>query len=124
MGLADATRLLEHYSNSSETTIFLSTGDLRQGPAEIAAEYNAAFREVRFERVELEDLHVQEGRDLAWARCRFKAYTVRLIDQSRWLIDVRTSFVLARTDDSWQIVFEHSSPIAGVERVRRRNADY
>ena len=72
-----------------------------------------------FDKVVLEDLVVRQQGQVAWAICRFKADTTRRSDQSRWRLEIRTSFVLKQSDHGWKIVLEHSSPIAGVERATR-----
>lgn len=55
---------------------------------------------------------------------RFKADTLRHRDNSPWLLEVRTSFVLKRLGDSWKITLEHSSRIAPLPCLRTANAHY
>lgn len=109
------------YEDSEVVVAIQSTGDVRTGRAEIRREYDSAFREVIFEDVRLEKLQVREGSDVAWATGRFKALTRRKSDSTKWKIDIYTSFVLKRADETWWIVLEQSTPIVGVPRVQRRN---
>ncbi|MHC4560894.1 MAG: YybH family protein [Planctomycetota bacterium] len=108
------------YEDSKETLAIQSTGRIRKGTAEIRKEYQSAFEEVVFERVTLGDLTVRQNRDIAWATCRFKALTSHKVKNTKWTLEVYTSFVLRRSSKTWKIVLEQSTPIAGVPRVSPR----
>ena len=108
------------YEDSKEVVAIQSTGKVRKGTAQIRKEYQAAFGEVVFEKVSLESLSVRQNGDVAWATCEFKADTRVKADQRAWLLHVRSSFVLERSAESWKIVLEHFSPIAGIPRVQRK----
>ena len=108
------------YEDSKNTLAIQSTGHMRKGTAEIRKEYQSAFKEVDFERVTLKDLTVRQNRDVAWATCRFKAQTLHKLKNTKWTLEVYTSFVLKRSGKTWKIVLEQSTPIAGVPRVSPR----
>ncbi|MHC4166305.1 MAG: YybH family protein [Planctomycetota bacterium] len=108
------------YEDSKDTLAIQSTGHMRKGIAEIRKEYESAFGEVIFERVTLENLKVGQDRDVAWATCRFKALTLHKVKNTKWTLEVYTSFVLKRSGKTWKIVLEQSTPIAGVPRVSPR----
>ncbi|NQV36272.1 MAG: TIM barrel protein [Phycisphaeraceae bacterium] len=105
------------YEDSKDTFVIQSTGRARKGTADIRKEYQSAFEEVVFERVTLGDLTVRQQGDMAWATCRFKALTSHRVTHTKWTLEVYTSFVLKRFDNTWKIVLEQSTPIAGVPRV-------
>ena len=108
------------YKDSKDTLAIQSTGRVREGTAEIRKEYESAFGEVVFERITLGDLTVRQSRDVAWATCRFKALTLHKVENTKWTLEVYTSFVLKRSGKTWTIVLEQSTPIAGVPRVSPR----
>ncbi len=108
------------YEDSKDTLAIQSSGHMRKGTAEIRKEYQSAFEEVVFERVTLGDLTVRQNRDVAWATCRFKALTLHKVKNTKWTLEVYTSFVLKRSGKTWKIVLEQSTPIAGVPRVSPR----
>ncbi|UCF13900.1 MAG: nuclear transport factor 2 family protein [Phycisphaerales bacterium] len=105
------------YEDSKDTLAIQSTGRMRKGTAEIRKEYESAFEEVVFERATLGDLTVRQNGDVAWATCRFKALTLHKVQNTKWTLEVYTSFVLKRSGKTWKIVLEQSTPIAGVPRV-------
>jgi len=117
-GSADDT--IAFYEDSKDTLAIQSTGRMRKGTAEIRKEYQSAFAEVVSERVTLGDLRVRQNRDVAWATCRFKALTLLKANDTKWSLEVYTSFVLKRSGKTWKIVLEQSTPIAGVPRVSPR----
>ena len=108
------------YKDSKDTLAIQLTGRMRKGTAEIRKEYQAAFKEVIFERVTLGDLTVRQIGDVAWTTCRFKALTLHKVQNTKWTLQVYTSFVLKRSGKTWKIVLEQSTPIAGVSRVMPR----
>ena len=105
------------YEDSRDTLAIQSTGRMRKGTAEIRKEYQSAFKEVVFEHVTVGDLTVRQNSDVAWATCRFKALTLHKVQNTKWKLEVYTSFVLKRSGKTWKIVLEQSTPIAGVPRV-------
>ena len=108
------------YENSDEVVAIQSTGKVRKGIAEIREEYQAAFDEVVFQEVSLGSLSVRQRGDVAWATCELKSDTLLKSDETQWVLHVRSSFVLQRSEDTWKIVLEHFSPIAGIPRVQRK----
>ena len=113
--------MVAFYEDSMEVAAWESTGRTRQGAREIREMYLEAFAEVVFESVKLGSLEVRQSDDIAWAKCRFLAETVRRADNSKWVLEIRSSFVLKREGEMWKIAFEHFSPIAGVPRAKRRS---
>jgi uncharacterized protein (TIGR02246 family) len=113
-------RVLTCYEDSDEVVVILSWGVTRTGTAALRKEYEAAFDEVVFESVQLEDLSVHTEGKFAWAIARVKADTKKRSDGSLWRLEIRTSFVMKQVNRRWLITLEHSSAIAGVDRVRRR----
>jgi ketosteroid isomerase-like protein len=108
------------YEDSKEVVAWESSGKVRAGAAGVRQMYQDAFDEVVFDSAILEDLKVRQDRNIAWAHGRFKADTTVRADKSRWVLHVRSSFVLKRQGDTWKIVFEHFSPLADVPRVQPR----
>jgi ketosteroid isomerase-like protein len=115
-GKVDA--MLKFYESSEELTVVLSTGHQHNGVKAVRQLYQDAFEEVVFDKVALESLQVRQEGNIAWGVCRFKASTTLKPGRRQFQLEVRTSFVLKRIDDAWKIVFEHSSPIADVPRVK------
>jgi len=113
-------RTIAFYEDSRDVVAIQSRGHVRKGLAAIREEYQAAFDEVVFQAVSLEELRVRQNGDVAWATCQFKADTLLKSDKTKWTLHVRASFVLQRSSDAWKITLEHLSPMAGVPRVRRR----
>jgi uncharacterized protein (TIGR02246 family) len=116
----DADKTAAFYEDSDDVVAIQSTGRVCKGMAQVRAEYVAAFEEVVFTSVTLNDLVVRQTGDVAWATCTLKAETVRNADPSKWSLEILTSFVIRRCGDTWKIVLEQSTPKAGVPRVQRR----
>jgi ketosteroid isomerase-like protein len=108
------------YENSKEVVAWESSGKVRQGTTGIRQMYEDAFTEVVFDTAALEELKVRQDGNIAWAHGWFKANTTVRADKSRWVLHVRASFVLKRDGDTWEIVFEHFSPLADIPRVQPR----
>ena len=121
LATSDVSQMVAFYEDGQEVTAWESTGNTRQGTAQIREMYEEAFEEVVFEKVQLGSLEVRQWNDIASAKCRFVAETVRRTDNSKWVLEIRSSFVLKRDGEAWKIAFEHFSPIAGVPRASRRN---
>ena len=117
LGKGSADDMTAFYEDSKDTLAIQSTGRVRKGTVEIRKEYESAFEEVVFERVTLGDLTVRQHGNMAWATCRFKAVTALRVTHTKWTLEVYTSFVLKRVNNTWKIVLEQSTPIAGVPRV-------
>ena len=108
------------YEDSNDVIVIQSTGKIRKGIGEIRKEYESAFHEVVFEKAELENLIIRHDGDLAWAACRFRADTKTKQDNSTWILEIYTSFLLKRTNGKLRIILEQSTPIDGIPRVRPR----
>ena len=117
---ASVEKMVGFYEDSKDVLAIQSTGRVRRGAAEIRKEYEAAFDEVIFDKVTLADLRVRQSGDVAWATCELRANTTRKSDTTGWTLRVYTSFVLKLSGDTWKIVLEQSTPIAGVARVKQR----
>lgn len=113
-------QMVSLYEDSNDVIVIQSTGKIRKGIGEIRKEYESAFHEVVFEKAELENLIIRHDGDLAWAACRFRADTKTKQDNSTWILEIYTSFLLKRTDSKLRIVLEQSTPIDGIPRVRPR----
>ena len=121
---SDLGRIVECYDDSKDAVVFLSWGESRTGRQEIRKEYETAFKNVVFDDVTLDVLKVHRCGQVAWATSVFKADTTRRSDQTQWHLTIRSSFVLRQAGDTWKIVLEHSSPIAGVQRAQRRSSPH
>jgi uncharacterized protein (TIGR02246 family) len=108
------------YDDSEDVTVVLSWGEVRRGRAAIRQEYAAAFREVEFEETAVQLESVRRLDSVACVLVRFRANTKLKSDGTPWKLEIYTSFVLHQAKDSWKIVHEHSSVIAGIPRVQRR----
>ncbi|MCP4451296.1 MAG: TIM barrel protein [Planctomycetes bacterium] len=117
LGKGSADDMTAFYEDSKDTLAIQSTGRVCKGTAEVRKEYESAFAEVIFERVTLGNLTVRQHGDVAWATCRFKALTSHRVTNAKWTLEVYTSFVLKQSGNTWKIVLEQSTPIAGVPRV-------
>ena len=106
------------YQDSADVVMIHSTGETGRGIENVRAEYKTAFAEVVFEKTSLQLSGLWETGDVAWATGRFTATTRRKSDDSRWTLEINTSFVLRASDRSWKIALEQSTPVAGVPRVR------
>ena len=108
------------YEDSNDVVAIQSTGNVRKGIGEIRKEYENAFNEVTFEKVELQNLIIRQQGQIAWASCRLKADTKVRQSNAAWILEIYTSFVLKHSGGQWRIVLEQSTPIAGIPRVRPR----
>ena len=118
-GWSNVDKMLAFYDDSKKTIVVESRGNIRNGVAEVRKMYEEAFNEVTFERVSLTPTVLQRKGPVAWATCRYKANTRLKSDNSRYILELRASFVMKREEDTWQITLEHFSTIAGVPRLRR-----
>ena len=106
------------YEDSEDVVAIESKGTVLKGIEQIRAMYEGAFKEVVFEKVTLDPLKVRASGGVAWAFCRLKASSRVNEDGTRWMLEIRGSFVLKRCEDSWEIALEHFATIAGVPRAR------
>jgi ketosteroid isomerase-like protein len=106
------------YADSDDLVVIPSSGEMHKGFAAVKKAYDQAFREVVFSDSEVTELTVKQLDDVAWGSYRHR-YKMRILaDKTRWQVEIRTTVVLKRNKESWQIVLEHSSPIAGTPRIR------
>ena len=118
---SDVDKMMSFYDTAKETTAIESLGHIRKGPAEIRKMYQGAFDEVVFERVTLTPLVHGQQSTVAWASCRYRAETRLNADNSKYVLEVRGTFVMKRVAGSWKITLEHFSTIPDVPRVRPAN---
>jgi ketosteroid isomerase-like protein len=118
-GASDVGKMMAFYDSAKETTAIESLGHVRKGPDEIRKMYQDAFDEVVFDRLKLTLIAEGQHGSVAWATCRYRAETRLKSDNSRYVLEVRGSFVMKKDKDAWKIALEHFSTIPGVPRVRR-----
>ncbi len=116
---SDVDKMMAFYDSGKETTAIESLGQIRQGPDQIRKMYQGAFDEVVFDRVTLTPIIEGEHGSVAWATCRYKAETRLKSDDSRYVLEVRGTFVMKKGKDGWKITLEHFSTVPDVPRVRR-----
>jgi ketosteroid isomerase-like protein len=114
----DAEDMTSRYERSNDVVIIHSDGRTSRGIDAVRSDCESAFREVVFEKASLQPSGVWEVGGVAWATGRFSATTRRKSDNSAWILEMNTSFVLRAFSGSWKIALEQSTPIAGVPRVR------
>lgn len=114
----DVDKMMAFYDTAKETTAVESLGHVRKGPAEIRKMYQRAFDELLFDRVTLTPIAQGQHGPVAWATCRYKADMRLKSDNSRYILEVRGSFVMKREGETWKITLEHFSTIPDVPRVR------
>jgi uncharacterized protein (TIGR02246 family) len=116
----DVNKIASLYDDSNDVIAIQSTGIVRKGIGEIRKEYENAFREVIFEKTELQNLIIRQQGQIAWASYQLKADTMVRQSGEAWILEIYTSFVLKHSGGQWRIVLEQSTPIAGIPRVRPR----
>jgi uncharacterized protein (TIGR02246 family) len=114
----DVDKMMTFYDSAKETIAVESLGQIRQGPSEIRKMYEDAFDEVVFDRVTVTPITQGRHGSVAWATCRYKAETRLKSDDSKYVLEVRGSFVLKEEKDTWKITLEHFSTIPDIPRVR------
>jgi ketosteroid isomerase-like protein len=112
------TEILPFYADSDDLVVIASSGDQHKGFAAVKKEYDKAFREVVFSDSEVSEVTVKRLDDVVWASYRHRYKLRVLADNTKWQAETRTTVVLKRNKKSWEIVLEHSSPIAGTPRIR------
>lgn len=115
---SDVDKMLSFYSKGKEVTAIESLGHIRRGSIEIGEMYRGAFDELTFDRVTLTPLAQGQRGDVAWATCRYRADIRIKEDNSKYVLEVRGSFVMRKDKNSWKIVLEHFSTIPDTPRVR------
>ena len=116
---SDVDKMMAFYDSAKETTAIESLGQVRKGPDKIREMYREAFDEVVFDRVKLTPVVEAQHGPVAWAACRYKAETRLKSDDSKYVLEVRGSFVMRKHKDGWKITLEHFSTVPDVPRVRR-----
>jgi ketosteroid isomerase-like protein len=109
---------LHFYADSDDLVVIFSSGHQLKGYGLVKTLYTESARRIAFYESEVSELAIQQQGDMAWATCRHRARYRDLADDTKTQLEVRTTFVLKRTKDAWQIVLEHSSPIADVPREK------
>jgi ketosteroid isomerase-like protein len=110
--------VLRFYDESEDLLLILSSGHQINGYAAVSEQYHKGFREVAFFESQVTELSAEQQQDVAWVTCRHRAKFRVLADNTKFQLEVRTTFVLKRHKDTWRIVLEHSSPIAEVPRMK------
>lgn len=110
--------VLGFYAESEDLILILSGGQQHKGYAAVKKEYHKGFGEVVFFESEVSEMTAEQVQGVAWVTCRHRAKFRVLADDSKFQLEVRTTFVLKRDKDAWRIVLEHSSPIADVPRIK------
>ncbi len=111
-------RMLAFYDDSDDLVVIHSSGHVRRGHAELVADYETAFEDTVFEEAALDLSEVGQAGGAAWATGRLRATSRRRADDSRWRLELNTTFVLRSDGDAWRIVLEQSTPVAGIPRIR------
>ncbi len=111
--------LIEWYDRSEKTELLVSTGKTFRGPKGIAFAYETDKDAVRFYDSEALRIRTRTLGETALASFEHKVKLRILADDQRYQIHVRTTSVLHRVEGEWKIVLEHSSPIEGIERLKR-----
>jgi ketosteroid isomerase-like protein len=115
---SDVDKVMTFYDAAEETTAIESLGHIRRGPAEIRKMYRGAFDELIFDRVRLTPITEGQHGSVAWGTYHYKADIRLKSDNTRYVLEVRGSFVMKKQDGSWKISLEHFSTIPDVPRVR------
>ena len=112
-------KMLAFYEPSKETEVIISAGLRFQGSEAISKLYYEAQQEVKFRKSNVTKIHSRILGETAVVTFEHAFETEAVADKSVWRGHVRTSTVLRRVKNTWNIVLEHSSPIDGVDRIRR-----
>ncbi|MEQ8766620.1 MAG: nuclear transport factor 2 family protein [Planctomycetota bacterium] len=115
----DLGAVLAIYEDSPEVTAITSNGPVHRGLKEIRELYARAFEQADFEEAVLLDMRVRARAETAWVTGRFESRSRVRLDDSRWLLTLRATLVLVKTEGGWRIAHEHLSTIPGTERLRR-----
>ena len=115
---SDADKMMSFYDSAKETVAVESLGHIRKGPAEIRKMYQGAFDELIFDRVSLTPITQGQHGSVAWATCRYKAEIRLKSDNTKYVLEVRGSFLMKQEKETWKITLEHFSTIPDIPRVR------
>lgn len=116
---SDVDKMMAFYDTAKETMAIESLGHIRRGPAEIRKMYRGAFDELIFDDVTVTPITRGQHDSVAWATCRYVAQMRVKSDNSKYVLEVRGSFVMKKDNGSWKITLEHFSTIPDVPRVRQ-----
>lgn len=114
----DVATMMACYERSADTVLSHSTGVVVRGFDAIAADYEAAFAGVVFTSAEFRADGWRRRGDTAWTNGRSMLTTRERESGRAWLLEIGTSLVLHRSGGVWRIALEHSTPLAGVPRIR------
>lgn len=114
----DAAAVISFYEESDQLIAIASSGQQTKGFPSVKKEWEKLFRDVVFTEHEVTELAVVQNQDVAWATCRQRGTFRNRADNTRWQMEVRTTLVLKRHKNGWKIVVDHSSPIAGIPRMK------
>jgi len=115
---SDVDKIMTLYDTAKETTAIESLGHIRRGPAEIRKMYRGAFDELIFDRVTLTPITQGQHGTVAWGSYHYRADMRLKSDNSKYVLEVRGSFVMKKKNGSWKITLEHFSTIPDVPRIR------
>ena len=115
---SDVDKTMTFYDSANETMAIESLGHIRRGPAEIRKMYQGAFDELIFDRVTLTPITQGQHGSVAWTTCRCKAEMRLKSDNTKYVLEVRGSFVMKKEKDAWKITLEYFSTIPDIPRVR------
>lgn len=107
------------YKKSDALIVILSGGQMAKGHDAVMTMYKTSFAAAKFDLVTLKTIAAKQHGDTIWAVCRFQADLTTTADGSKYRLICRSSFVFERSNKSWQIVLEHSSPISGTLRLKK-----
>ena len=115
----EAGKMRDFYLDDANIELVFSTGDRCTGIGDLMLIYEESFQASTFTKAGFDDLAVIVAGSSGFATGRFTCETRTRDREDRWRIVCRTSLSLARLDDEWKIIGEHSSPIEGTERLQR-----
>jgi ketosteroid isomerase-like protein len=115
----DPADALRFYAESEDLIVIISNGSQFKGYSAVKKDvHERSSRDLAFYESEVTELVAHSVADVAWGACRQRVRYRVFADDSKWQLEVQTTFVLKRHKDGWQIVLQHSSPIAGVPRIK------
>ena len=111
---SDVDKMMAFYESAKETTAIESLGHIRKGPTQIRKMYQGAFDELIFDRVTLTPITQGQHDSVAWATCRYKADIRLKSDNTKYVLEVRGTFVMKKERDAWKITLEHFATIPDI----------
>lgn len=115
---SDVDKIMTFYDTAKETIAIESLGHVRHGPVEIRKMYRGAFDELVFDRVTLTPITRGQHGSVAWGSYHCVVDMRLKSDHTKYVLEVRGSFVMKKKNGSWRITLEHFSTIPDVPRVR------